>query len=389
MTALSRVALYGLVFTWGCKEATGPAKSASDSTSTSAPVAVPGGLRFSSISAGGSHSCGLTGDGTAYCWGHNNAGELGIGAIDTLDHVVPQAVTGGLKFAVISAGYSHTCAVTTGGAAYCWGDNGSGQLGVNSSVLLDPPLASTVPIPVPGALVFTAISAGRTHTCAVTAAGDAQCWGSNQTGQLGRVPWDWQNIQPPGPVAGGLAFVSLSARDVHTCGVTIDGAAYCWGMNASGSLGNGSTASSSTPAAVVGGLAFTAVSAGLYHTCALTPGGAAYCWGDNEVGALGNGTRDGDWHETPGPVSGGLNLVAVSAGGSHTCGLTSNGAAYCWGYNQWGQLGDGTSGDSRKPVPVSGGLTFAALSAGVAQTCGITTAGAAYCWGIARPWGQP
>lgn len=186
-----------------------------------------------------------------------------------------------------------------------------------------------------------------------------------------------------------LVFARVSAGGSHSCGVTTGGAAYCWGDNRFNQLGDGSTAINSlTPVPVAGGLTFATVSAGDAHSCGLTTGGAAYCWGRNTAGELGNGTNTGS--TVPVPVSGGLTFTAVSAGfdfapanagAAHSCGVRTGGAAYCWGGNARGQLGSGSTTSSSVPVLVSGALTFAAVSAGDGFTCGRTTNGAAYCWG--------
>src|SRR5207302_1027794 len=181
------------------------------------------------------------------------------------------------------------------------------------------------------------------------------------------------------PVTTGLTFAQVSAREYYACGVTTAGAAYCWGYNGNGELGNGTTTNSPTPVAVAGGLSFAAVSAGLFHSCGVTTAGAAYCWGDNLNGQLGNGTTTTSL--TPVAVTGGLTFAAVSAGFYHTCGVTTAGAAYCWGANAQGQLGNGSNTDSATPVAVSGGLTFTQVSGGRFSACGVTTAGAGYCWG--------
>jgi alpha-tubulin suppressor-like RCC1 family protein len=226
-------------------------------------------------------------------------------------------------------------------------------------------------------VTFAAVTAGGFHTCGVTSAGAAYCWGYNALGELGN--GTATDHHSPVAVSGGLTFTEVSAGYYHTCGVTPAGAAYCWGYNASGQLGNGTTTDSDIPVAVAGGLTFAGIAAGYDHTCGVTPTGLAYCWGDNYFGPLGDGSTTNRF--SPVAVSGGLTLAAVTAGYTHTCGLTPAGAAYCWGYNNYGQVGDGTTTSRTTPVAVAGGLTFAAINTVYDHTCGVTPAGAAYCWG--------
>src|SRR3989454_744696 len=226
---------------------------------------------------------------------------------------------------------------------------------------------------------FTTVSAGGSHTCRVSADGAAYCWGSNGNAQLGNGDTAPRSSPVPVPVAGGVSFAAVSAGYFHVCGVTAAGAAYCWGSGYEGQLGNGTRWGRLSPTLVVGGVRFAAVSAGMRHTCGVTAAGAAYCWGENDVGQLGDGTRSG--RLSPALVAGGVRFAAVSAGRGHTCGVTAAGAAYCWGENDVGQLGDGTTTNRSSPVPVAGALSFTAMSAGSGHTCGVTATGAAYCWG--------
>jgi alpha-tubulin suppressor-like RCC1 family protein len=228
-------------------------------------------------------------------------------------------------------------------------------------------------------LEFAVVGAGEIHSCGVTTAGAAYCWGYNWRGQLG----DGTNTDSNVPVAvsGGHNFTSVSAGGYHSCGLTTDGGAYCWGHNEQGQLGNGTNTNSNVPVAVSGGHNFTSVSAGDYHACGVTAAGAAYCWGANMWGRLGNGTNISS--NVPVAVSGGHTFASVSAGYWHNCGVTTAGAAYCWGNNIAGELGNGMiTGTNAVPVSVSGGHTFAAVSASeYHHSCGVTTAGVTYCWG--------
>ena len=378
-TAVATVSPAGLVTAVAPGAATITATSETKSGTAAITVV---NLVFAGISSGGSHTCGVTTSGAAYCWGSNSSGQLGgpPSAACSIDYygngvpcsVIPLAVAGGLTFAAVSAGNVHTCGVTTGGAAYCWGDNTQGQLGNGSTA------SSGTPVPVAGTLTFAAVSAGNSFTCGLTTSGAAYCWGYNAVGELGNGTTTSSSM--PVPVAGTLTFAAVSTGDSHACGLTTGGAAYCWGANRSAQLGDGTTTNSPIPVAVAGAFTFAGVSAGLVHTCAQTSSGVAYCWGNNDSGALGDGTTTDS--RTPLAVGGGLTFQAVSAGGAYTCGLTTAGAAYCWGANYTGQLGIGSfNAYSFVPSPVSGVLVFGAVSPGGAHTCGRTTAGTAYCWG--------
>jgi alpha-tubulin suppressor-like RCC1 family protein len=368
--------------------ATGQAEGAATITATSQTVsgtatltveAASVGVTFTSVSAGENHGCGVTTAGAAYCWGLNGSGQLGDGT--TAISTVPVAVSGGHTFASISEdGGSHSCGVTTAGAAYCWGDNNSGQLGNGTNT------SSNVPVAVSGGHTFASVRAGgaggATHSCGVTTAGAAYCWGFNTSGELG----DGTNTQSNVPVAvsGGHIFASVSVYVYHSCGVTTVGVAYCWGDNSAFQLGGGSTnTNSSVPVAVSGGHTFASLGAGGgFHSCGVTTTGEAYCWGHNIYGQLGDGGTNTN-SSVPLAISGGHAFASMSGGLYHSCGVTTSGAAYCWGANYYGQLGDGnTNTTSSVPVAVSGGHTFASASAGAAHSCGVTTTGAAYCWGF-------
>lgn len=232
------------------------------------------------------------------------------------------------------------------------------------------------------ALALVQVSGGAYHTCGVTTDGRAYCWGRNLEGQLG----DGTNtfLRPrPAPVAGTLRFRHVSAGHSHTCGVTMDYRVYCWGFNHNGQLGDGTTTWRSDPVPVAGGLRFRQVAAGFLHTCALTyPDERAYCWGENAGGELGDGTRT--QRLTPVAVSGGRKYHVVSAGQRHTCGLTSLNEAFCWGENRFGQIGDSSTASAPRPSRVAGGRAFRQIDAGANFTCAVTTNFRAFCWGDGR-----
>jgi alpha-tubulin suppressor-like RCC1 family protein len=316
-----------------------------NSAGRSRPAAVLGGLRFHQISAGTLTTCGVTLDYRVYCWGHNGYGQVGDGTNAT--RLTPVPVAGGRRFRQVDVDFYHACALSypDPGRAYCWGSNFEGELGDGTRT------NRSVPVAVLGNLVMRQVTAGAEFSCGVTPTNLAYCWGTNRRGQLGDSSTaNWRSV--PSRVAGAHQFRNLDAGDEHACAVTTGDRAYCWGNGRSGQIGNGKTYLSFWPRAVAGGLSFTRVSAGATHTCGETRANQAYCWGDNAEGQAGDGTTT--QRLTPVLVTGGLTFKQVSAGGSHTCGKTDTSEAYCWGFNTSGQLGNGTTTSSSRPVPVAG-----------------------------------
>ena len=347
---------------------------------SSIPVQVSGGLQFLGVTVGGSHTCGLTFVGIAYCWGNNSFGALGNGS--NANSTKPVPVSGSLHFSSISAGASHSCGTTKNGSAYCWGSN-LGRLGNGSNSSANKPVkVSEEGFFLSLGIHFSSISAGGYHSCGLIANRIAYCWGSNDSGQLGI--GNNTNTTKPEKLQSKLRFTNISAGDVHTCGLTLSGSAYCWGGNRSAQLGSDLFVSSPVPKPVGENLVFTSISAGKRHTCGLIVDGSAYCWGENELGQLGQlGVEGTDISQVPTAVQGGLLFSNISAGGFHSCGVTINGLGYCWGKRDYGQLGDGgsTQGTESNPVPVSGGLNFLKILAGENNSCGLTKSGSVFCWG--------
>jgi alpha-tubulin suppressor-like RCC1 family protein len=336
------------------------------------------GLLFRQLTVGATHICGVTTTNVAYCWGSNDQGQLGIGSTSTVPLRTPQLVAGGLRFKQITAGFQHSCGVTTLNRLYCWGWNFDGELGDGTGYPDN--VRRLTPVRVRTLRQFSQVDAGSHHTCAIEAGtGAAFCWGKNYFGQLGDD--SQEHRRRPVRVRGGLQFRQISTGVEHTCGVTTDNIGYCWGSNWWGQFGNGNTIFQHHPVRAGGTLRYTMLQAGRYHTCGLATTQRAHCWGSNADGQLGDGTYlQRIW---PAAVAGGLRFARISSSGEHVCGVTPENLTYCWGNNGSGQIGDGTQ-DNDRPVPtaVAGGLRFTGVWAGLSpQTCGVGSDQRTYCWG--------
>lgn len=313
-------------------------------TNSPVPLRVPGGAAFRSLSAGTYRVCGVTTEGALYCWGYVWDGTPLFWSGGRSFHPEPVLVSARVRFISVDAGkQDHACGVTADSAGVCWGDNTLSQLGIGyqgGDLLPEPQLVA-------GGLRFASVVAGEFHSCALTGAGVAYCWGMAYHGQLGNGPIGTGASYPAAPVAvsGGLTFRQLSAGDKHTCGVTTSGTAYCWGLNSYGQLGSGDTVRVSVPQAVAGSLSFTSVGAGSSHSCGLTTSGDVYCWGAGYSVAGGAAL-------VPTRVEAVVRFTSLSVGGYNACGFADDGRVYCWG---WGVLGDGSDrGSYNTPVRVSG-----------------------------------
>lgn len=310
----------------------------------------------------GTAICGLTAEGRAYCWGHNLHGDVGDGSIGEA-RLEPTPVDTELRFARIVNSDYHTCGLTFTGEAWCWGQNDFGVLG-NGKGAQGMSLHEPRPVRVASHVRFETMDLSD-RTCALDLQGRAYCWGTiyaSIDGGFYRAPGDCTSVYyldyqghdclAPTPVAGDLRFVEISSGRAD-CGRTAQGEVYCWGDGYLGVLGHGIWGSGVyvvQPVKVLGGIEFASLAGGGTHVCGLTPEGRAYCWGNNFVGQLGNGESFGPGDvgyvtsPVPVPVSGDHRFVQLSSGGAHTCGLKANGEIWCWGSNdrkrfQWREQG--------------------------------------------------
>ena len=341
------------------------------------PIAQPN--QVADVVAGGIHTCVRFGDGSIQCWGDNDWGQLGNGT--TTSSATPVAVAGVAGATAITAGEHHTCAIVAGGAVTCWGRNDSGQLGRGTITAKE-----LTPVSVSGLTGATAIAAGDFHTCALVPAlggggsGPVMCWGAGTTGQLGDDHFTTSPV--PVAVAGITNAVAIGAGGNTTCAVLSGGTVSCWGDNNQGKLGIGSNVLFvGSPAPVSGLTGAVDVSPGYRHTCAHTNTGGVWCWGDEAIGELGNGVAlPGAFSNVPVAVSGML-AGQVDSGSDFTCAQLSLQGVNCWGRNDLGQIGDGTTTSRSVPTAPTGLSGILAVTAGDGHGCAITQTRGVRCWG--------
>lgn len=346
--------LQGEAYCWGLSDlGHGDGNSFGSTGSSSRPVRMAGGLRFVSIDYGFQHGCALTESGEAYCWGTNSLGEIGDGTRTRRN--MPTAVAGGLRFKQITVGTRFACGLVPTGEAYCWGDNQAGQLGSGGGG------DATMPTPVGGNLRFDSIVAGRVDICGL-ASGVMYCWGVAMVGT------GQPQVSTPTMQNTSTRFATLSLGANTRCGVTADGAGYCWSADSLnlGQLGSGTTIPSADPVAISGGHVFRNVvaagGANAAHACGITIDATAYCWGTNRFGQLGassGSTTCSAPLAAVGPtacstipiaVAGGHRFVSLGLGMENSCGLTEDGLVYCWGFGGHGALAQGDLLDRSTPV---------------------------------------
>jgi alpha-tubulin suppressor-like RCC1 family protein len=422
----------GEVYCWGGVNHYGELGIPQDQQPTK-PAAVAGVQNAVSLAVSDRHSCTLTSAGAVFCWGRNRAGQLGDAT--TTDRYAPAPVVGlNEPVSVLAAGGGEdegvTCALTQSGNMLCWGSNAYGQLATGSSIAF-----SNVPVATmisradgialgdehgcarvgPGQYLCwgrnqygqigngtaamrgtprrvkgldqtpAALAAGDSHTCALLEDGSMTCWGENHHGQLGDGSTERRLFPGPAIVADGAPAAAIATGDSHSCAIS-SGTVYCWGYNHFGQLGVGDANDRFVPTMVILGSAPSTLSAGAGFTCATDTEGGVQCWGLGSDGELGDGFSGTGFHRTtPAPVTGlDHGAVAVTAGSSHACALLSDGAVKCWGYNAFGELGDGTQISSNVPVAVNSnalGAPALALAAGGQHTCALLEGGAVKCWG--------
>ncbi len=369
----------GRVFCWGYNEHGAVGAGAGGNALKAVPVTVAGAplTGVVEIQSGSEHNCARFADGRVSCWGFNWAGQLGTGGTGVEYDPVPVQLTGAKGFTDLGLGTDHSCGVAFSGDVYCWGYNLSGQLGLGSG---SPTFVySPAPVGLTGARL---VAAGGQHTCATLGGGQLRCWGANDTGQVG-IDSLAATVQTPTAVVGIANAVEIACGVGHACALLGTGQMYCWGANAGGQLGDGTTVLKRKPVAVtqLSGLVYpTQLSRGDAHACTRMSDGTLRCWGDNTYGQC--GTPPSAAPEKMAVLSSVANATLVAAGGAHSCAIQSNGAVSCWGRNDAGQLGQGTVG-SPLSAPALVDLPLAArdLALGGAHTCAMLVDASLWCWG--------
>lgn len=323
---------------------------------------------IAAIAVGGVTTCAATSGGLVACWGSDAYGALGDGLTSGFSVVPVQA--NGLKNVVqLSLGDRHACALIKGGTVRCWGDDTQGQLGDGTRT---PSGTATMVSGITSGA--TAVAAGGMHTCAVVTGGGVQCWGNDQSGQLGNGQTSGSSVVPVAVMGLTSGATAITAGEAFTCAVVSGGAVKCWGDGLHGQLGG--PMSSATPAAVAMPATVTAIAAGANHVCALTSGGSVLCWGADDYGQL--GSMQGQMSAKPVAVPGLSGAVAIAAGGNESCALDGAGAVHCWGEDPVGDMGAGPAQPGVVPS-LTGGVGHISVVTG--HACAVTTGGAPKCWG--------
>lgn len=323
------------------------------------------------------YSCGIKQDGSLWCWGGNGNGQIGNNS--TVTQVTPLHIETAHTWKHVATGRFHTCAVRSDDTLWCWGSNLAGRTGLNTTTG-----NTLVPTQISGGGSWKMTSLGHDHSCGIKTDNTLWCWGTNQFGRTGLNTTSGNTLVPT-QVSGGGSWKSVSLGYQVTCAIKSDDTLNCWGNNQYGATAlNTTTGNTLVPTQVSGAGSWKIISVGLsngsnHSGCAIKSDDTVWCWGSNSYGNLGDGSTT--QRIVPTAISGGGSWRLIEAGNMHTCGIKSDDTAWCWGYNSEGQLNDGTTTQRTSPTAVISGGVWKALYTGFANTCGIRSDNQIYCWG--------
>lgn len=356
----------------------------------SVPSQVTDATNWVKVAGGGFHTCATKTDGALWCWGWNLAGQLGIGTAEAKS--TPFQVDSANDWDVVSTGAAHTCATKVNGTLWCWGANGVGQLGDGTTV------GKSIPTQVGNASDWVAVAGGSNtnfagaHTCATKTDGTLWCWGENSFGQIGDDTTESKSA--PVKVGEHNDWATVIAGAGYTCATKTDSTLWCWGAGFPGQLGDGKNGNSFVPNQVDGTSNWTAIAGssqgwpGDAHICAIKANGTLWCWGSNRYGQLGNPTS-GSYGIMPSQVGNDSDWIRVAVGFRNSCATKDNGTLWCWGSNILGADGNGAAFENTA-VPTqmdSTGAWVTVASGGTFHSCATSTNGGLWCWG-ANDFGQ-
>jgi alpha-tubulin suppressor-like RCC1 family protein len=357
MTLSPEGQLEGTATVLGVSDAIIQVTSGPESTTDTFAIAV---REFAPVATAFYTTCALTSAWKAYCWGDNVSGGLGDGSAYPSERFTPGPVSGDHTFMQLESGDEHTCGLTPAGKIYCWG------------------FGYVIPEPMGGDMRFLQVVTGKSHTCALSEALETYCWGDNTQGQLGRAG---SGSNTPSLVDGGHTFKALAAGRQHTCGIEMSGTMRCWGHNELGQLGDSTIVARSTPLPVRGSEIYSVADGGWDITCGIAASGT-WCWGANQHGQLGNGETTYDPTPVPQAVGGGHVFRFVRTSTNRSCAIEDDGEAFCWGINGLDYLGVGDEPeDVVSPTEVLGDRTYIGIDVGSSFGCAMDVGWTLYCWG--------
>jgi alpha-tubulin suppressor-like RCC1 family protein len=350
-------------------------------TAAAAPVTAQANPYWIHIAAGTNVTCGIREGNTLWCWGAGAYGALGTG--HSVDENQPQQITKRTAgWTSVTDGGGHGCATRNDGGLWCWGYNREGELGIGTTVNAAQPHQVTSP----ASTGWTAVSAGANHTCATRDDTTLWCWGYNGSGQLGLGNTTTEDLPQQVTSPASTGWTAVTASSGYTCATRSDATLWCWGYNGQGELGIGSTTNQDLPQQVTDpdGAGWASVTTEFNHTCATRSDTTLWCWGDSDDGQLGIGNVPNPNYPTPQQVTvpASTGWTSATAGGFHTC-ATRTHALWCWGRNDSGQLGIGstTGQDLPRRVVVPSGTGWSLIALGYYHTCATHTGKSLWCWG--------